>query len=122
MAAFERAVEISPTPTTWNDIAYELAMRRVHLDRAQEYAESAVSSITAVSRSLDATRADAKSLSLADSIAAYWDTLGWVYYAKEDFSRAERYVDAAWRITQNAEVGDHLAQIFEKQGRRDEAI
>ena len=29
---------------------------------------------------------------------------------------------AAWLLSQHAEVGDHLAQIYEKQGRRDDAI
>ncbi|MGH9887145.1 MAG: tetratricopeptide repeat protein, partial [bacterium] len=52
----------------------------------------------------------------------YWDTLGWVHFAKGDLDRAEKFVTAAWRLQQHAEVGDHLGQIYEKQGRRDSAI
>jgi tetratricopeptide (TPR) repeat protein len=60
LATFDRAVEISATPLVWNNIAYQLSLRKSHLDRAQQYAESAVSSTTAalrnyVSRSSDAT-------------------------------------------------------------------
>jgi tetratricopeptide (TPR) repeat protein len=45
-----------------------------------------------------------------------------VYFAKGDLAKAERYVDAAWKLTQRAEIGDHLGQIYEKTGRRDKAI
>jgi Flp pilus assembly protein TadD len=119
--AFARAVDLAPTPPTWNDIAYELSLRRVDLDRAQQYAESAVSSATAVARNLDIEHADAKSLAIVASLGAYWDTLGWVHFAKGDIKTAERFVLAAWRLSEHAEVGDHLAQIYEKEGRREEA-
>ena len=29
------------------------------------------------------------------SLIAYWDTLGWVYYAEGNLEKAERYVSAA---------------------------
>jgi tetratricopeptide (TPR) repeat protein len=122
IAAFDRAVELSPTPTTWNDIAYELSLKGVHLDRAQQYAESAVSSATAASRNFELERADDTALGVVRSLGAYWDTLGWVYYARGDMTRAERFVEAAWLLSQHAEVGDHLAQIYEKLGRRDDAL
>jgi tetratricopeptide (TPR) repeat protein len=122
IAAYDRAVELSPTPTTWNDIAYELALRGVHLDRAQQYAESAVSSSTAASRTLDIARADNKAMAVVQSLAPYWDTLGWVYFVRGDAARAVPLVEAAWRLGQHGEVGDHLAQIYEKLGRRQDAI
>lgn len=120
--AFDRAVEIAPTPTTWNNVAYELAQKGVQLERALQYAESAVSSATAASRTLDVARADAGSFGVAASLAAYWDTLGWVQFARGDFARAEPLVEASWRLAQHPEVGDHLAQIQEKLGRRNDAM
>ena len=122
MAAFDRAVELSPTPTIWNNVAYELALAGVHLKRAQQYAESAVASATAASRNLDLARADDKAMDVVRSLAAYWDTLGWVYFAQGNAARAERFVEASWRLGQHADVGDHLAQIYERLGRRDDAI
>jgi tetratricopeptide (TPR) repeat protein len=122
VAAFDRAVELAPNPTTWNNVAYELALEGVHLDRALQYADSAVASATAASRNLELTRLDAPSLDVVSSLGHYWDTLGWVHYARGDLARAERLVDASWRLQQVAEVGDHLAQIYEKSGRTDEAI
>jgi len=37
-------------------------------------------------------------------------------------AKATAYIEMAWRLGQHPEVGDHLGQLFEKQGRRDEAI
>jgi tetratricopeptide (TPR) repeat protein len=56
------------------------------------------------------------------ALGAHWDTLGWVYFAQGDAVRAEPFLRASWRLMQNADVGDHLAQVYEKLGRRDEAI
>ncbi|HEX6464738.1 MAG TPA: tetratricopeptide repeat protein, partial [Vicinamibacterales bacterium] len=119
---FSRAVEISPTPLTWNDVAYELSLGSVDLDTAQRYAESAVAAETAASRNLDLDHVDARALGVVNSLAAYWDTLGWVFFAKGDLAQAEKYVAASWRLAQHAEVGDHLAQIYEKRGRKADAI
>src|SRR5205823_5841952 len=42
MSAFDRAVKLQPGERTWNDVAYFLAVEKVELDKAQQYAESAV--------------------------------------------------------------------------------
>jgi tetratricopeptide (TPR) repeat protein/transglutaminase-like putative cysteine protease len=120
-ASFDKAVELSPTPGTWNSIAYELSLRSVDLDRAQQYAESAVAATTAASRNVDVEHADDQAFGVVSSLAAYWDTLGWVYFKKGDLARAEKLVGASWQLSQEAEVGDHLGQIYEKLGRLEAA-
>src|SRR5260370_8657715 len=52
LAAFDRAVQISATPEVWNDIAYQLSLKQVHLDRAQQYAEPPVTAIANAFRNL----------------------------------------------------------------------
>src|SRR5579862_6441979 len=47
LTAFEAAAQLSPTPPVWNNIAYNLADRAVDLDKAQHYAESAISATEA---------------------------------------------------------------------------
>jgi tetratricopeptide (TPR) repeat protein/transglutaminase-like putative cysteine protease len=121
-AAFARAVEIAPTPGTWNDVAYELALGGLDLDKAQQYAESAVAAVTASSRNLDIDHADAAALDVVNALASDWDTLGWVYFKKGDLGSAQRFVLSAWKLAEQAEVGDHLGQIDERQGQRDKAI
>jgi Tetratricopeptide repeat len=61
-------------------------------------------------------------LPLVPSLVAYWDTLGWVHFSEGNFDKAEKYVAAAWTLGQHGEVGDHLGQIYEKQGDKDRAL
>jgi tetratricopeptide (TPR) repeat protein len=119
LAAFDRAIELSPTPTVWNNVAYYLSEKGAHLDRAQRYAESAVTSVAAESRVFTLDRLTARDLSVMASLASYWDTLGWVAVARGDLARAEALLTAAWWLSEAAVIGEHLAQTYEKQGRRD---
>jgi hypothetical protein len=45
-----------------------------------------------------------------------------VHFKKGNLDIAERYVLAAWQLSQHSEVGDHLGQISEKRGKKEEAI
>ncbi len=122
LAAFEKAAELSPTPLVWNDIAFSLADSKVDLDEAQKYAESAVEAIAAGLRKIDLQHLTSAEIRGVASIAGCWDTLGWVHFQKGDVDIAERYIRAAWVVDQNGEVGDHLAQIYEKRGEKTKAI
>jgi tetratricopeptide (TPR) repeat protein/transglutaminase-like putative cysteine protease len=122
LAAFDRAVQISATPVIWNNIAYQLSLKNAHLDKAQQYAESAVAATAAALRNLSLDQLSQRDLALVPSLIAYWDTLGWVYYAEGNLDKAEKYVNAAWSLGQHGEVGDHLGQIYEKKGDNQKAI
>ena len=122
LAAFDHAVELAATPLVWNNIAYQLSLKDSHLDRAQQYAESAVSATAAALRNVSLDRLSNKDLLLVSSLIAYWDTLGWVHFAEGDFGKAEKYVAAAWELGHHAEVGDHLGQIYEKRGDKARAM
>ena len=122
LATFDHAVEISATPVVWNNIAYQLSLKKSHLDRAQQYAESAVSATTAALRNVSLDRLTQQDLPLVPSLIAYWDTLGWVYFSEGNLDKAEKFVAAAWGLGQHGEVGDHLGQIYEKEGKKDRAL
>jgi len=122
LAAFDRGVELSATPTIWNNIAYQLSLKKAHLDKAQQYAESAVSSTAAALRNLSLDRLTQQDLPLVSSLIAYWDTLGWVHFSEGDLDKAEKYVAAAWGLGHHGEVGDHLGQIYEKRGDKERAL
>ena len=122
LAAFDRATEISATPEVWNNIAYQLSLKRTHLERAQQYAESAVTAVANSLRNLSLERLSTRDLAMISQLDANWDTLGWVYFARGDLERAQKYISAAWALGQHGEVGDHLAQIYEKLGDRPGAI
>ncbi|HKT89190.1 MAG TPA: DUF3857 domain-containing protein, partial [Candidatus Sulfotelmatobacter sp.] len=122
LAAFDRAVDISATPLIWNNIAYQLSLKKAHLDRAQQYAESAVAATAAALRNTTLDQLSDRDLGLVSSLAAYWDTLGWVHFVKGDLDMAEKYVLSAWNLGEHADIGDHLGQIYEKRGQKEQAI
>jgi len=120
--AFERAVAISPTPAIWNNAAFHLADHKVNLATAQKYAESALSAAAADLSKVDLQHMTAAQIREFVSIGNYWDTLGWIYFQKGDLDAADRYIRAAWLLEQHGEIADHLAQIYEKRGNKEEAI
>ncbi|PYV73648.1 MAG: hypothetical protein DMG96_22365 [Acidobacteria bacterium] len=122
LAAFDRAIQISATPSVWNNIAYQLSLKQAHLDRAQQYAESAVTDVANSLRNLSLEQVSDRDLAMVSELDANWDTLGWVYFARGNFDKAEKYINAAWVLGEHGEVGDHLGQVYEKRGRKPEAI
>jgi tetratricopeptide (TPR) repeat protein/transglutaminase-like putative cysteine protease len=122
IAAFDHAVEMNATPLVWNNIAYQLSLKKTHLERAQQYAESAVSATAAALRNISLERLTQKDLPLVSSLIAYWDTLGWVQFGEGNLDKAEKYVAAAWWLGHHGEVGDHLGQIYEKRGDKEQAM
>jgi tetratricopeptide (TPR) repeat protein len=122
LAAFDHAVELNATPLVWNNIAYQLSLKKSHLDRAQQYAESAVSATAAALRNVSLDRLTQQELPLVSSLIAYWDTLGWIEFDEGNLDKAEKYVAAAWTLGHHGEVGDHLGQIYEKRGDKDRAL
>jgi tetratricopeptide (TPR) repeat protein len=120
-AAFDKAVELSPSPPVWNRAAYELVQRGVNLDRAQKFAELAVAGTESELSNVTLDVLTGRDLAHVASLATYWDTLGWACFARGDRKRAERFVEAAWRLDLRGEAGDHLGQIYEEQGHIGEA-
>ena len=122
MTSFDRAIKTAPGQRTWNDVAYFLALSKVQLDKAQQYAESAVTEIENDLRNAELSQLRTDDLENVSTLAANWDTLGFVYFQKGDLDRAEKYIAAAWLLDQQGEVGYHLGQIHEKRGNKEAAI
>lgn len=122
LAAFQKGVEISQSPAIWNNVAYNLADHKLDLDKAKQYAESAVSATAASLRNIELPNLKNEDLNDVTAIGNFWDTLGWVNFQRGDLDSAERYIRAAWLLNEHGEVGDHLAQIYEKRGQKDQAV
>ncbi len=122
MEVFEKVLRKSPTPPVWNNVAYSLADNHQRLDKAREYAESAVSTTETELRNLPPETAERNALPLSVSLASYWDTLGWVLFRQGDTDKAEKYISAAWKHSESGEVGYHLAKIYEKQEDKQKVI
>jgi tetratricopeptide (TPR) repeat protein len=122
LEAFQKGIDLGHSPATWNNVAYNLANANIELDRAAQYAESAISATDANLRNIQLAHLSLDDLNQVPNIGVYWDTLGWVNFKRGDFDKAERYIRAAWLLDQQGEVGDHLAQLYEKRGEKREAI
>jgi tetratricopeptide (TPR) repeat protein len=105
-----------------NDVAYFLAEEGVQLDKALQYAESAVTGMAINLRNLETGALTIEDLDGVSSLASYWDTLGWVYFKKGDLDNAEKYLKAAWAVVQAGVVCYHIGMVAEKRGKKDEAI
>jgi tetratricopeptide (TPR) repeat protein len=114
--AFEQALKLDTNnPMTWNDIAYALADKNVKLDRAEQYAQSSVSTTQSYLRNLPAEQVVKVGPLMTSSLAAAWDTLGWVYYKEGKQKEAETFIKAAWDQDQHSEIAEHLAVFAEKR-------
>jgi len=122
MAAFERAIALAPDQLTWNNIAYALAEQNVQLDRASQYADAAISAIETQLRDVNLDNLRLQDIAIAKALYNVWDTKGWIEFQRGNLDVAERYVRAAWEATGSGSICEHLGEIYEKRGNKDEAI
>jgi len=118
ISALQQAARIDSGPETLNRAAYSLAEANTGLEEAKKYAEKAVQDLQAAS--VEAASGDG-GFATTTHIVAAWDTLGWVYFRTGDLGKAIRYLRASWNVSQSDVSGDHLAQLYERQGNRSEA-
>src|ERR1022692_2356956 len=122
ISEFEQAISASSASGIWNGAAYALAERNIELDRAEKWSETALIIESARLRSVSLERLTPEQLTYVSSIANYWDTLGWIYFLRGDNANAQSYVAIAWWLLPLPLIGDHLGQIYEKTGQRENAI
>jgi tetratricopeptide (TPR) repeat protein len=122
LASFERVVAVAPNPMMWNNAAWFMAEHGLALDKAYDYAQSAVAAAAAATLLAAVDKPAGPQLAATSSLAAYWDTLGWVQFKRERYDDALKYVLASWRVGQQAIVGEHLGRIYEKLGKPREAF
>jgi tetratricopeptide (TPR) repeat protein/transglutaminase-like putative cysteine protease len=120
--AFGRAAELTSTPAMWNEVAWAFAEKGVKLDVAKDYVRKAIDAINTSLQNVTLEQLVPAQVAAAEQQAHYWDTLGWIYFQSGDFVSAEKWVRAAWLLGQHPEIGEHLAMIYEKQGKRARAL
>ncbi len=101
--SYELALRYDPeNDNAMNNYAYNLSVREVNLDRAEELA--------------------IKAMELAPENAAYLDTMGWIYFKKGEYEKAQRFIKASIETGEaSAEVLEHMGDVQEKLGNIDEA-
>jgi len=122
LAAFDKVLNDNPSADDLNNVGYVLTDTNMQLDDGLKYAERAVKMEEGETMEIDLQNVDTKALSTVPHLAAYWDTLGWAHFRLGHLDQAEKYVNAGWLLSQKPVIGDHLGQIYEKEGKRDLAI
>ncbi len=106
-------------PMTLNNIAYELAENKTDLGLAEQYAREALDRLDA--QSLNDIAAVDTGSQVTYNLSLVWDTVGWVYFQSGETNLAESFVRAAWLLGQQTVVGEHLGEIYEKEGKNKQA-
>jgi TonB family protein len=92
------------------------------LERAQRYAESAVTIVAADLRNVEVDRISIPALRLVVSLASYWDTLGWVHFQRSNLDEADKFITAAWSVNPTGRIADHMGQLYASRGQKENAI
>jgi tetratricopeptide (TPR) repeat protein len=119
MAHFHKALELDRSAAMLNSVAYSLAESKRDLNDALQYAEEAVKKTEEQSAKGEAL--DSSDNGVMASLAAEWDTLGWIKFRLADYLAATKYLESAWSVMQVPAIGDHLGQVYEKTGKKRQA-
>jgi tetratricopeptide (TPR) repeat protein/transglutaminase-like putative cysteine protease len=117
--SFKKCVELDGGAR--NDSAYALIEADVHLDEALDWSEHAVQQVEQNTAKIDLDDVREENLRSMQSLASFWDTLGWGYHGKGDDAKAEKFLKAAWTLAQSPVMGEHLSVVQRKLGRAAQA-
>jgi tetratricopeptide (TPR) repeat protein len=120
MEQFHKAIESQRTSGALNAAAYAMAEANYELPEALAYAKECVEKIE--QESTETTAGDLREPWTTVSLAAEWDTLGWVKFRMGDLGGAQKYLEAAWRLMQSPEGGEHVGELYEKIGKKQQAL
>lgn len=97
-----RLIKLKPDDAhAYNALGYTLADRNQRLAEARELIE--------------------KALALAPNDAYILDSMGWVYFRLGDLSRAREYLERAFKLKPEAELGAHLGEVLWTLGEHEAA-
>lgn len=101
--AYEQALKINPeNDLVLNNYAYFLSLQQKNLDKAEKMA--------------------LKANELSPGNGSYLDTIGWVYYQKEEYEKALEYIRASLDTGEaSAEVMEHMGDVLDKLNKTKEA-
>jgi tetratricopeptide (TPR) repeat protein len=120
-AAAKSVIEDATDPLLMNNAAYLLSETGRDLDLAESVSRKSIALLEEKSATMTAEEANRTAFNSASTLIASWDTLGWILFTNGKTDEALVYILPAWRNGLHAEVGEHLGEIYEKQGKKDEA-
>ena len=120
--AFSKLADLNPDAPILNDVAYQMANADLQLPLALDYAKKAVRAVEEGSQKTTLPSLKMEEVRYIFTVAAYWDTLGWVYERMSNLGLAEQYLRASWRLTQDGVVAGHLCHLYRRTHQVQQAI
>jgi tetratricopeptide (TPR) repeat protein/transglutaminase-like putative cysteine protease len=105
-----------------NDAAYELADANMELPLARTSCEKALKLLDEMTSKINLSAITEDDLRHIVHLAETWDTMAWVLYRQGDLTGAEDYSKASWTLDARPTIGLHLGEIYQNQGRKEEAV
>lgn len=122
LVAYKKALELDSGALWLNNMGYALADANRQLPLALECAQKAVLQEEEAAGKVKLSELKAQDLAHTAALSAYWDTLGWVYFRMGKLDEAEKYLDAAWVLSQAPDMADHLGRMYESEHKKKEAV
>lgn len=120
-AALVKAAEMKHSDIILNNAAYDLADANLNLDVAHRFATEAVQQIESASAKISLDSLKPGDSQLMPKLGTYWDTLGWTEFRLGHLELAQKYLKAAFSLSQNPAISDHLKQLYEQEGKKRDA-
>ncbi len=121
-AAAKSALDGSDDMEAINDGGYVLAEVGLDLPYAEEATRKGIATLEAKTAAITLSEVNSKAFAQADVLLGSWDTLGWILFREGKLEEAEPWLLASWRNSLLPLRGDHLAQLYEAMGKKQEAL
>lgn len=112
------AVGMATNASVWNSAAWTLAKSKAELERAQEYANTALAMDSASLKEISLDPLSGAPFTRVNSYLSTLDTLGWIQFLRGDVENGLKNLTRAWQYSEDPVIADHLAQVY--QAKHDE--
>jgi transglutaminase-like putative cysteine protease/tetratricopeptide (TPR) repeat protein len=120
--AAKRALEGNNDPDMINSNAYFLAETRQDLPLAESSSRRSVEMFDRLNSTGVVDEANTRAFALSSGMVAAWDTLGDILLIEDKAKAAEAYIAASWFEAPDAAKGNHLSEVYERLGRKQDAL
>ncbi len=121
-AAARSALDGTDDMEAINDAGYVLAEVGVDLPYAEEATRKGIAALEAKTAAITLSEVNSNAFAQRNLLLGAWDTLGWILFREGKLEEAEPWLLAGWRNSLLPHRGDHLAQIYEAMGKKQEAL
>jgi tetratricopeptide (TPR) repeat protein len=121
-AAARSALDGTDDMEAINDAAYVLAELGTDLSYAEAASRTGTAALEAKTATITPAEANSNAFAQSMLLCASWDTLGWVLFREGKLEEAEPLILAGWRNSLIPHRGNHLGQLYEAMGKKQQAL